>query len=251
MVDSIIGQTGGVGLNDRMKNWRDTHVRVVGPVVSAMSAAFEGMLQIAKNRKFSAFSTVTNRSHDFQFITSSPILRPVSSLFKESWSLRDVYLDAIRGAQKFAYLTTPYFVPDLRFFRALRLAAKRGVDVRLLLPATSDHRSLDIANASYFGLALKFGIKIYKFREAVLHAKTAVVDDEWATVGSANLDNLSFRFNYEANVVSNSLTFNKELKESFLNDLKKSDEVTLDNWKRRPLKDKILELIIWPIHSIM
>lgn len=254
IIDSHIGYIGGVGIHQRMHNWRDTQVRIAGPIVHEFNYVFEQMWNRTKEGKFFRFGkpffnadiTTTkpqSLTRHFYFLTNSP-----------RFHQRFVYhslIDAIRSARKYIYLTTPYFVPDLRLVRVLRLAARRGVDVRLIVPDASDHSIVDLATQSYFWIMLKARVKIYLYHDHVLHAKTVVIDDDWASVGSANLDSLSLLLNYEANLVGTNRAFVTELKGHFLSDLQMSREVVFSAWKRRPLIRKLLEAITWPIHKFL
>ena len=135
--------------------------------------------------------------------------------------------------------------------RVLRLAARRGVDVRLIVPNASDHPIVDIATQSYFWIMLKAGVRIYLYRDHVLHAKTVIIDDDWASVGSANLDSLSLLLNYEANLVGTNHTFVSELRGHFMEDLNRSREVIFSDWKKRSWFRKLFEAITWPIHKFL
>lgn len=251
IIDGKIGHTGGLGINPNMETWRDTHVRFTGPIVYEMDRVFARMLENARKKRFSVIQNTKTNGSEFSFLVSSPYLRSLRSFKYRKRYLRAAFIQAVKNARKYIYLTTPYFVPDFRFFATLRKAAKKGVDVRLLVPWTSDHISLDLAAASYFALALSSGMKIFRYKPNFLHAKCAVVDDNWGTVGSANLDNLSFWFCYEANVVSTNLEFNFQIKQHFLKDLEDSYEVKPFEWIKRPLKQKFLELLTWPAHNFM
>ena len=242
VIDGRVGHTGSLGINQNMSLWRDTHVRLTGGLVQSLMHTFDQMWTITKlNKKIHRFDKYPSPSPKFDFVLTTPHIR--------SWTIRRRFIEAIRGAKKYIYLTTPYFVPDLGFFRALRLASKRGVDVRLILPVSSDITAVDIASASYVGLALKSGIKVYYYHNKFLHAKTAVIDDEWSTVGSANLDNLSFRYNFEANIISMDPKFCSELKEHFFEDLKQTSQINEEAWKKRSILQKISEIITWPVHN--
>lgn len=249
VVDGLIGHTGGVGINDQMANWRDSNVRMTGPIVGELERVFKKMVEIARQRRFAVIQNNINNS-EFGFVTSSPYLRSLRSFRYRKRYLRDLFVEKAQNAKKFIYLTTPYFVPDFRLFSILQQAAQNGIDVRLIVPHASDHLSLDMAAASYFSLALASGIKVYRYRGLILHAKTAIIDN-WSTIGSANLDNLSFWFCYEANVVSTNSQFTQELKKQFEDDLVVSEEVKLFNWKSRSIKQKLLELLTWPAHNVM
>lgn len=253
-IDSHIGYIGGVGVHQRMHDWRDTQVRIEGPVVHELGYVFDQMWNRTKEGKFFRFSKPFFNaelrigrpqvlSKYFYFLTNSP-------RFHQRFIYHSL-IDAIRGARNCVYLTTPYFIPDLRLVRVLRLAARRGVDVRLIVPDASDHPIVDIATQSYFWIMLKAKVKIYLYRDHVLHAKTVVIDDDWASVGSANLDNLSLLFNYEANLVSTNRAFVRELQEHFISDQGRSREVLLPDWKRRSRMRKLFEAVTWPIHKFL
>jgi cardiolipin synthase len=254
VVDSHIGHIGGVGIHQRMHNWRDTHVRIEGPVVQELQYVFEQMWNRVREGKFFRFSKPFFASESrggkpqaftkyFYFLTNAP-------RFHQRFIYHSL-IDAIRGARSYIYLTTPYFIPDLRLVRVLRLAARRGVDVRLIVPDTSDHPIVDLATQSYFWIMLKAKARVYLYHDHVLHAKTIIIDDEWASVGSANLDNLSLVFNYEVNLVGTNHTFVKELRDQFVVDLERSREVSLPSWKQRSRVRKIFEAITWPIHKFL
>jgi cardiolipin synthase len=243
IIDSKIGYTGGVGIEKVMANWRDTHIRIVGPIVHEMQYVFNRMWKIVEYGIFLKFRFPYSFPGAFRFFTVSPH-------FRQRFFYRRL-INKIKSAKNFIYLTTPYFVPNQRFFISLTRAARRGVDIRLIVPKNSDHPFVDAASRSYFGLALKAGIKIYLYKDNVMHAKTAVIDDNWASVGSANLDNMSMLLNYEANLVSEDHKFIGELKDHFINDLMFASELSLEDWQGRSIFQKIYELITWPFHSLL
>lgn len=255
VIDSHIGYIGGVGVHQRMRDWRDTQVRIEGPVVHELEYVFDQMWNRTREGKFFRFSKPfftleqqeAGKLHAttkyFYFLTNSP-------RFHQRFIYHSL-IDAIRSARSCVYLTTPYFIPDLRLVRVLRLAARRGIDVRLIVPDTSDHPIVDAATQSYFWIMLKAKVKIYLYRDHVLHAKTVVIDDDWASVGSANLDSLSLLLNYEANLASTNRAFVGELKTHFMNDLRHSREVVLVEWKKRSWVRKLFEAVSWPIHKFL
>jgi len=243
VIDNGIVHTGGVNIRDDMKNWKDSNVRLQGELAEEASFIFARMWRIVEEGKFLPFRRSSVYVKNFSFRTNSPH-------FRQRFIYNEL-VDVIRNAQKYVYLTTPYFVPDIRLLRVLRLAAKRGVDVRILLPRTSNYYSLDLAAQSYFTLLLKAGVKIFRYDNLMLHSKTAVVDRAWASVGSFNLDSLSLLFNYELNVVSNSEDFAFELQETFLTDLQSAEQVVAEKWYKRSFVRKFLEGVTWPIHKFM
>jgi cardiolipin synthase len=144
-------------------------------------------------------------------------------------------------AKKSIHITSAYFVPDQQIVDALIAAARRGVDVKLVLPGVSDHDLIKHAGQAFYDQLLSGGVKIYQLQVAVLHAKTAVIDGVWSTIGSANIDRRSFIHNYELNVVVLDPAFGRDMEAAFNEDLRDSKQVTLAQWRERPWKDRIRE----------
>ena len=134
-----------------------------------------------------------------------------------------------------------YFVPDVQILRALTQAARRGVDVKVILPGVTDSQLVFHAGRSFYSDMLASGIRVYELQVAVLHAKTAVIDHWWSTVGSTNIDTRSFLHNYEINAVVFDNAFGLALESAFEEDLRFSTEVTLTQWAQRPLAERIKE----------
>jgi len=244
VIDNSIGFVGGVGIREDMKKWRDTHIKVWGEITKEMSVAFEEMWNAAGEKKFiKRFRKTKHFVKGFQFITNSPYVGK-RYLYQEM-------ISAIRNAKEYIHLTTPYFVPDRKLRRVLRLAARRGVEVKILLPKISDVPIVDIAGASSYEKLLYAGVKIFHYEGELLHAKTGVIDGNWATVGSFNLDSLSFIYDYEANIVSTNTYFANELESYFKNDILISKEITLSEWLKRPFIQKLKEFFTIPIRRFL
>ncbi len=243
VIDGAIAHTGGVGLNQKTKAWRDTNIRLTGPVVDQMYGAYDQMWQSVKEDKPIRSRQSREFVEGFTFLTDTPWFR--SRLFYQN------LLGTIKRAQRSIYLTTPYFVPPIRLFRRLRQAARRGMDVRLLLPMSSDISVVDYATRSFFTLALKSGIRIYRYRAGMMHAKVNIIDERWASVGSTNLDNVSFLFDHEANIVTTRRECIEELERQFFEDLEHAEEVHLEQWTGRLFIWKVLEVLTWPVHSFL
>jgi cardiolipin synthase len=243
IIDKTIGFIGGVGIQSDMADWRDTHIKVEGPLVVDFADSFERVWTTVKRGTLAKTGTSRQFVKNFTLLTNSP-----------RFHQRHIYqtlVSNIRNARSYVYLTTPYFIPDVPLFRALQVAARRGVDVRLIVPAIADHLFIDHARETYFTLALKAGIKIYRYQPVMMHAKTAAIDDEWATVGSFNLDSLSFLFNHEANVASTEEDFVLKIKEQFEEDLKSCEQIKYEEWVKRSFRKKFLEFLTWPVHGLL
>jgi phosphatidylserine/phosphatidylglycerophosphate/cardiolipin synthase-like enzyme len=149
------------------------------------------------------------------------------------------YLEQIGGARRYVWITQGYFVPDEALLEALARAAERGVDVRIIAPSVSDVTLILHASRHLYGSLLQSGVHIFEYQDAVLHAKTAVIDGYWSTVGSSNLDYLSFMRNHEVNAVITGEAFADRMERTFLTDLGRSREVSLEDWRHRPLADRL------------
>lgn len=211
--------------------WRDTHIRVNGELVREAALLFDIVWQ--KKRHWRARSgpvisaLVPNHNHVCR--------QDLHGLFAESFE----------SAAKTVYVTTPYFVPDHRTQRALKTAAQRGIDVRLLLPGKNDVWLAQWASQAAYAELLFAGVRIYEYLPRVLHAKTAVVDGTWATLGTANLDYRSLFINYEVNLVSRDTYLCQELHACFMDDLSYAEEITKRDWAKRPWNRHVSESIGW------
>ncbi len=238
VVDRKVAVTGGVGISTYMHSWRDTNLLLQGPVVDELQAAFDHMWWMVGRDRFMRSKTPRQTVDGFTVVTNAPHFR--------QRFIHQTAIEAIRQARDYIYITTPYFVPDHRFMRVLRLARKRGVEVKLLVPSASDHPYVDYASNFYFRSALKTGIEIYRYEPGMIHAKTMVIDGVWASVGSANVDNLSSYFNHELNIVANNRKFAEEIRQHFITDLIHSHEVLPEVWEKRSFAHKCMETISAP-----
>ena len=246
IVDGAIAHLGSANIASSMKQWRETNIRFVGDahnLIDEVTETFDHLWLIMQKKVFIPFPKNTDLADHFAIRTNAPHRH-------QRFIYRDV-LAAIQNAKHHVYLTTPYFVPDFRFFLLLRKVAKKGIDVRLLMPSGTDHTIVDLAAESHYTLLLKSGVKIFRYTGGMLHAKTVIVDGHWATLGSFNLDNLSFLFNYEVNVVTYEKKLIADLTAHFMQDLTQAKEIDKELWYRRSFIRKFLEIMSWPIHQIL
>jgi len=225
LIDSQIAYTGGVCFALRMRDWRDTHIRITGPVVAQFRQAFD---QAQRRRGITKRPTLPKDGNgEFTYLQNYP---------RFSWfAIYDELIRAITRAEHYIYLTTPFFAPNRRFRRLLANAALRGVDVRILVPKQSEFTFVDWICLSYSHGLLRAGVRIFRYRPFMLHSKTVVSDDHWGTVGSTNMDILSFFRNRESNIVTTNVAAVAELKQQFMADLEESDELTLEAMSRQPM----------------
>jgi cardiolipin synthase len=239
VIDDKIGYTGSICVRDQMKNWRDTNVKISGPVVAEMSNAFERMWSRAK-KGIKLPARVHVGDDEFRYVTNYP-----------APGRRHVYTDiiaALKNAKQYVYITTPYFVPTHRLIRAVKHAAERGVDVRIAIPEKTNHYpALDLGARSFFSTLLESGVRIFLYPNIegnIIHSKTIVIDGTWATVGSLNLDSVSLLYNFEANIITTNTLFIEELSAHFVRDMYKSRELSKQEWKSRFFLERIPEMLI-------
>jgi cardiolipin synthase len=217
--------------------WRDTHIRIEGPVVGNFQRLFIDTWNQQKG------DPLNDRNY-FPAVppAGNEVVRAIGSSPDQPFSVIYItLLSAINSAQSQIWLTNAYFVPDPQLLTALKDAAARGVDVRLLLPGKSDSALVFYASRSYYDELLSAGVKIYERQQALLHAKTAVIDGVWSTVGSTNLDWRSFINNQEIDAVVLGSDLGSQMRKMFDDDLKESELFTLQKWRDRPFGSRIKE----------
>lgn len=254
VVDGRIAFVGGVNISSvyssgsftsskpRKKDaqpWRDTHIRIEGPVVSKFQEFF---LATWKEQKGEPLELDCDKFFPPISSQGTEVVRAISTTPADDYSpIYVTLISAINSAETYAYITNAYFVPDPQLLSALENAARRKVDVRLLLPSKTDSNLVYYASRSYYDELLSAGVKIYERQDALLHAKTAVIDGVWSTIGSTNLDWLSIEHNQEINAVILGQDFGSEMKSMFEKDMEASKLVTLDEWRKRPIGQRMKE----------
>ena len=247
VIDGWVGFTGGMNVTDDHsarahgpKAWRDTHLRMEGPAVHGLQATFlanwvfttDDDLGCMKPERFVIFFPPTPAGWELPDATEfgrddagAAGQRQIAQVLASGpdddvYAIEAFYFAAITSAHERLWLTTPYFVPGEAILAAIASAAHRGVDVRLLFPRETDSIWVDAASRTYYDELLTAGAQIYLYDPPMLHAKTAVIDDAIAIVGSANLDNRSFRLNFEVVAVFYGGACVTELASAFETDLK-------------------------------
>jgi cardiolipin synthase len=162
-----------------------------------------------------------------------------------------MYLEAIDRASHHVYLTHAYLIPDEDMVTALVRAARRGVDVRIIVPAESNHVVADWLSRGFYGQLLRGGVRLYLYQKAMVHAKTATIDGQWSTIGTANIDRLSLLGNYEINMEVFSADVAKQMEEIFAIDSTNSVELTLPDWQRRHAMVKFSETVLTPLRPLL
>jgi cardiolipin synthase A/B len=238
LVTDDVAFTGGMNLVARP--WRDDAVRVQGPAVAELAACFAGVwasLDDSRRKRISLPAEVPLTVDPFGARVA--VLPQATGRF--SRAAFNAYVSRLMGARRQVWIANAYFLPNGRMTRALRHATLRGVDVRLLVPARSDVEIVRHASRRVWGRLLRAGARIFEFQPSILHSKTAVVDGEWATMGSFNLDSRSFESNLELNISVLDRDFAAIVEASFERDFEQSIEVNRRQFDYRSLTDRTLE----------
>ncbi|MHB9098795.1 MAG: cardiolipin synthase [Syntrophales bacterium] len=222
-------------------HWRDTDIQIEGQAVAEFQKLFLDTWQKQKGPKLSErgyFPDLKERGN--------ALVRVVGSTAGQTNRIPFiVYVSAITFAEYSIHLTNSYFIPDDQIVKALTDAAERGVDVKIILPGVTDSQLALSAQRYYYSELLKSGVKLYEHSTSLLHAKTAVIDKVWSTVGSTNMDSLSLLSNDEVNAVILSHEFAVEMEKMFVRDLADSKQIQRDEWGKRPLLPRIR---VWFVH---
>jgi cardiolipin synthase A/B len=247
VIDGRIGFTGGVSIGDEWKgdaqspeHWRDTHVRIEGPVARLLEAAFyENFIESAGEvtPMLDPPTMVPGEGGQSFVVRSSPS--------GGSNDMKRLYLLAVASARRTLDIATPYFVPDESSRWALKQAVARGVRVRILVESDeTDAMPVKYASRHFYDRLLQEGIEIYEYQPTLMHAKVLVVDGAWSMFGSANFDNRSLELNDELNVAVADRELAQRFLQDFERDLTRSQKLELHTWRERPLLKKARE-VFW------
>jgi cardiolipin synthase len=249
IVDGRIGYTGGFGIDERWlgnardkSEWRDTSVRVTGPVVAQMQAIFSEDWTYTTGEILAG-----NLFYPTPSTTGTLQSQAIKSSQGDASSLpKMLYYMAIQAARKSIRIQNAYFLPDKQIREALVSAVQRGVDVQVMVPGTHiDIPMVRQASRHHYGPLLKGGVKIYEYQPTMLHSKNVVVDGLFSTIGSINFDTLSMSKNAEESLSFYDRSFSAMMEAMFERDLQRCHEVTYEAWKHRGFAARSSELISW------
>lgn len=246
IVDKNIGYVGGYNIGSLYRDkWRDTHMRIQGPFVWELENAFINFWNTFSSKKQKKINDVGAKKWD------SNIRAAVNNPNRMLFPVRGLYIDAFDRATKNIWITQAYFMPDKEILEGLIKAARRGVDIKILLPEKSNHIVADWIASAHFNRLLDAGIEIWLYQNTMIHAKTCTVDGRWSTIGTANIDRLSMAGNFEINMQVWSKRLAKRMEDIFENDLSNSRRLTLEEWNSRKYIQRITERILLPLDKIL
>ncbi len=247
IVDGRVGFTGGAGIADvwlghaqSPEHWRDTQVRVTGPAVTPLQTGF------AQNWLKTTGELLSGATYypDPEPVGPLAVQTVMSSPETGASSVRVMHYLPIVCARRSIYIANPYFIPDQAAIDTLVDARRRGVDVRIMVSGTHNDNWLARQNSiRLYGPLLKAGIQILDYHKTFLHQKTMVVDGQWITIGTTNFDNRSFAHNEETSVCVRDARLAHQMEQAFLADMRASNPVELEAWRKRGLLAKSLEVV--------
>ena len=230
LIDNVCGFTGGAGITDAFISqagkpaWRESMLLIRGPVLVDCQHLFDRLWRWLGGKALTP-------GHPPAAAGTIPAQLLVSHGFSGQGIYRAIK-QAMRRTRQRLWMSTPYFIPSRRMRRALVRAARRGVDVRLLLPEHSDHPAVSLASQRHYTRLLKAGVRIYAYRSRVLHSKIMLCDD-WVSMGSSNYDRFTMRWNIEANLAIPSVEFAGQVRVQFAIDFVHSEIINLSDWQQR------------------
>lgn len=244
VIDDEICYTGSANITGYNLNWRELQFRMKGPIAAMFREIFEQNFE-----SFNPYNITTKinysktmRYDDFEVIRDVPSI-PLQRTKKK-------YTKLIRAAKKSIVIETPYFLPGYLLRKALMDAARKGVDVKVIMPRHSDVRMVDILRNKYFGMYFKNNVKLLFYTPHNLHAKLMVIDNRTFVISSANFDYRSFRYQYEISLIGHEAEVLRQLDLHIRETIRNSEEFNFDRWKNRPLIEKIFEWILLPFRHL-
>lgn len=249
VIDGEIGYIGGFNIGveylgkGEFGHWRDSAVRIKGSAVNALCVRFGLDWKYASRENILAergYYPECDFEGDIpvQIVSGGPDMETTNGIAFQ-------YMQMINQAKESILIHTPYFGPGDAFIMALRAAAMRGVDVRIIIPDIGDHPFVYWANRKYASMVMEDGVKVYEYHDGFVHSKTMVVDGHWCSVGSANFDDRSMRLNFEANAMVYSDEIGKEMVDAFEEDLGRCTEYTMEMFSDRTLIQRMRTNISW------
>lgn len=254
VIDNRVGYIGGMNIADRYDQgvedkapWRDTHFRLEGDIVESLLFSYIVDWNFLKQPNPMEYphteQTQIRNTLGMQFVTSGPF---------GNWdNLALIYLKAISMARKSIYIQTPYFLPTDALQHALEAAALSKIDVRIMIPRSSDSRMLQYASFSYVTQCLRAGIKVYLYNPGMLHAKGMIIDENLVTAGSTNFDFRSFENNFECNIIIYDRAINRQMRDIFFCDMGQCTKLSYSTWHKRPVLQRAMESVVRLVSPIL
>ena len=246
VVDDRVAYVGGYNIGSSYATeWRDTHLKIEGPAVWDLDNAFVDFWNTHPKR-------TTDRLAQLPSAGWRPEIRAHRNVPRQlMYPIRGMYLEAIDRAHRSIDITAAYFIPDRDILEALLEARLRGVTVRIIVPKVSNHVVTDWLSRGFYGRLLRAGVEIHRYTDHMVHAKTATIDGEWTTIGTANIDRLSLLGNYEINLEILDRGLAEGMEKVFAEDCARCEQLSLDEWMQRPVLARVYEAVLKPLGPLL
>ncbi len=248
IVDGEYALTGGMNISDEYINrkekfgyWMDNAIILHGPAVQSFLSMFCSMWEFITKEKIDFFA---HKCNYFDPITDGYYLPYCDDPLNRKNPAEGIYMQILNSAQKYVYITTPYLILDSTMTDALCLAAKSNIDVRIVVPHIPDKWYVHPVTQYYYNELLEAGVKIYEYAPGFIHSKMFLSDDSVATVGTINMDYRSFYFHFECGVWMSQTDSINQIKDNFKDLFAASNEIKINNWKKRPIRYKLMQEIL-------
>lgn len=246
VIDGKIGFTGGINIaqryltGTRLGPWRDTHLRIEGEAVGMLQVVFIADWFFVSKQFLSNYTKYLPKSH----VAEETMMQIATSGPDSDWaSIMQAFFAAITHAQHHIYISSPYFLPNEAILTAIKVASLSGIDVRIMIPSRSDSKIVYWASRSYIGELIDANVQVYLYRNGFNHSKLIMIDGQFSSVGTANMDVRSFEDNFEVSAILYDRTITQELEQEFLHDLERSRLVTREYWESRPTLHNFYEAL--------
>lgn len=251
VIDGKVGFVGGVNVSERYINpnkfncyWRDTHIKIEGLAVLNLQRVFLADWNFCADQNVIVEEELFPVGNQEKESEDKQLVQVISSgPDSDHPDIMYALIQAILLSKKEILITTPYFVPRASFLDALKIASLSGVSIKLLVPSISDSKLVNGVSNSFYKEVLEIGVEVYRYKKGFVHAKTMVFDELVCSVGTANLDERSFDLNFEINALIYNKDFASQLKKAFLEDLKDSEKIELNQWNNRPVLIRFTERV--------
>ncbi|MDT0293233.1 cardiolipin synthase [Mesonia ostreae] len=244
IIDGTLGYVGGVNISDDYVNpckkgyWRDTHLRIEGNAIKSLQSHFLLNWNFVSNQEIKIIDRFFPKMEN----SGEVAVQIAASGPDSNWPhIMEAIFTAINSANKSIHITTPYFIPNDQILTALKTASRRGVEVKLLIPKKGDSWAAKYATNSYILDILESDIKVYHYCKGMIHAKSMVVDGEFTTVGTSNMDYRSFEINFEVNALIYNAEISQKMISIYEKDIEECESVDMDTWKERGIRMRLKE----------
>ena len=256
VIDGLVAYTGGINigdeyihLNSRLGHWKDSCARITGESIKNFIVMFFKIWNLNSKNRIN-YKELVEKIRETEE-NNGYIITYSDNPQNKTNPAQNTYINIINNAKKYVYIMTPYLILDNETNQTLINASLAGIDIRIMTPSIPDKKLVNACTKSFYGQLLEVGVKIYEYTPGFIHSKIIVSDDNVATIGTTNFDFRSFYLNYECGIWLHNTKEEIKIKQDFINNIQKCDEIKLETWRKRKLSTKIIEAILRLISPLL